>query len=257
MSEETAWFYGDRGNPIGPVSQAALAELARSGSVRADTLVWRSGLAEWVPFDQVRGDVLPETDKDVQRPGADLFCTACRKPVSSEQAIRLLGRVVCADCKPAFVQALREGAPLPGAAAFGTFGQRTAAKIIDNVILLGTFQGLIVQGFSLLVPDTRDITDLGFYLQLQLFTNLIPAIVAGAYSVFFLARYGATPGKMALGLRVVTATGARISAWRALARYFAEMLSAIVLYIGYISAAFDAEKRAWHDHICGTRVIQS
>lgn len=256
MSEETEWFYGDHGNPVGPVSQAALAELARSGSVRAETLVWRSGFTEWVPFDRVRGEVLPETAQTARAQPGDLFCTACRKPVSSEQAIRLLGRVVCANCKPAFIQALREGAPLPGAAVFGTFGQRAAAKIIDNVILLATLNTLIIYGFVWLFPNSPDPRDGGFLLQLVI-TSLIPAVIACAYSVFFLARYGATPGKMALGLRVVTATGARLSAWRALARYFAEMLSEIVLYIGYILAAFDAEKRTLHDHICGTRVIQS
>ncbi|HET6371045.1 MAG TPA: RDD family protein, partial [Nitrospiria bacterium] len=39
-------------------------------------------------------------------------------------------------------------------------------------------------------------------------------------------------------------------------RYFAEILSGIILCIGYIMAAFDDEKRALHDRICGTRVIK-
>ena len=42
---------------------------------------------------------------------------------------------------------------------------------------------------------------------------------------------------------------------RAVGRYFAQWLSAFILYIGYIIAGFDSEKRALHDHICDTRVI--
>ena len=41
---------------------------------------------------------------------------------------------------------------------------------------------------------------------------------------------------------------------RAIGRHFSEWLSSI-LFIGYIMAAFDEEKRALHDRICGTRVV--
>ena len=74
--------------------------------------------------------------------------------------------------------------------------------------------------------------------------------------MFFLGKFGATPGKMACKLKVVRPDGERISYARALGRHFAEMLSGIILYIGYIMAAFDEEKRTLHDRICDTRVIK-
>jgi uncharacterized RDD family membrane protein YckC len=86
---------------------------------------------------------------------------------------------------------------------------------------------------------------------------LIGIALGAAYDVYFLSAHGATPGKMALGLRVIRADGGPISPMLALARHFAEWLSAIILLIGYIMAAFDPEKRALHDRICGTRVIYS
>lgn len=43
----------------------------------------------------------------------------------------------------------------------------------------------------------------------------------------------------------------------ALGRYFAEIVSAMPLNIGYIMAAFDDEKRSLHDHLCTTRVIKT
>jgi uncharacterized RDD family membrane protein YckC len=75
------------------------------------------------------------------------------------------------------------------------------------------------------------------------------------YQIFFLGKYGATLGKMACGLRVITAEGGKISYARATGRVFAEMLSGMICYIGYIMVGFDVQKRALHDHICNTRVI--
>jgi uncharacterized RDD family membrane protein YckC len=75
------------------------------------------------------------------------------------------------------------------------------------------------------------------------------------YQIFFLGKYGATPGKMACKLKVVTAEGTPITYGRATGRFFAEKLSGLTCTIGYIIAAFDDQKRTLHDHICGTRVV--
>jgi len=88
-------------------------------------------------------------------------------------------------------------------------------------------------------------------------STLIGLAIGVAYEVYFLSAHGATPGKMALGLKVIRADGGPISPMLALARYFASWVSAVILLIGYIMAAFDPEKRALHDRICETRVIHS
>ena len=61
---------------------------------------------------------------------------------------------------------------------------------------------------------------------------------------------------MACGLRVIVSDGSKVSYWRAFGRYWAKILSGLILAIGYIMAGFDSEKRALHDHICNTRVIR-
>jgi uncharacterized RDD family membrane protein YckC len=73
----------------------------------------------------------------------------------------------------------------------------------------------------------------------------------------FISRLGATPGKLVPGLRVVRPDGGKFSLGRAIGRYFAKMLSAIILGIAYIMAAFDKEKRGLHDIIADTRVIKA
>jgi uncharacterized RDD family membrane protein YckC len=88
-------------------------------------------------------------------------------------------------------------------------------------------------------------------------STLIGLAIGAAYEVYFLSAHGATPGKMALGLRVIRADGGPISPMLALGRHFAMWISAFILMIGYIMAGLDPEKRALHDRICETRVIYS
>ena len=48
------WHYVEQGTQIGPISDQQLAELNRTGKINADTLVWREGMADWLPFHQIK-----------------------------------------------------------------------------------------------------------------------------------------------------------------------------------------------------------
>jgi uncharacterized RDD family membrane protein YckC len=77
------------------------------------------------------------------------------------------------------------------------------------------------------------------------------------YNWYFISRHAATPGKMALGLKIVRPNGVPLTDGRIIGRFFAEWISGIVLYIGYIMAGLDDQKQALHDRICDTRVIKA
>jgi hypothetical protein len=47
MSTSTHWFYYEQGRGFGPVDEAEIRGLLRSGAIAADTLVWRDGLNDW------------------------------------------------------------------------------------------------------------------------------------------------------------------------------------------------------------------
>lgn len=68
--------------------------------------------------------------------------------------------------------------------------------------------------------------------------------------------YQATLGKMALGLKVTDTSGNRLSFAHASGRYFAKILSGLILFIGYIMAGFTERKQALHDMIAGTLVLK-
>lgn len=137
--------------------------------------------------------------------------------------------------------------PITAATAFESsrvyagFWVRVFAYMIDSTILSAS-----VFVASLLLPA------LDMY-SLQLF-----AIITGiAYQVyFFTGKWQATPGKRMLGMYVIDANhGGPITALKAVARYFATILSSFLLGIGLIMVAFTREKTALHDLICSTRVL--
>ncbi|MDQ6741431.1 MAG: RDD family protein [Candidatus Dormibacteraeota bacterium] len=65
-----------------------------------------------------------------------------------------------------------------------------------------------------------------------------------------------TVGKRMTGLMVTDLAGRRLGFWRASARYFAKILSALPILIGYLLAAFTPQKQALHDMIAGTLVVR-
>jgi uncharacterized RDD family membrane protein YckC len=86
---------------------------------------------------------------------------------------------------------------------------------------------------------------------------MVQFAVAACYEGFFVAKLAATPGKMVIGAKVVCADGSAVSLGRAFGRYFAKILSGLILCIGFILVGLDSQKRGLHDMICDTRVIRS
>ena len=65
----------------------------------------------------------------------------------------------------------------------------------------------------------------------------------------------ATLGKKVLSIKVTDLAGNRITFGRATGRYFAKIVSAMILLIGYIMAGLTARKQALHDKIADTLVV--
>jgi uncharacterized RDD family membrane protein YckC len=154
---------------------------------------------------------------------------------------------------------MREGASVLGSVRYGGFWRRFWAIVIDSILL---WIALIPLRW-VLAPARVSATDVYrdgfghvFWATYWTWNTGIAYAVDFIYYVYFLSQKGATLGKMLMGVKVVTSTGGPISVGRAIGRYFAHILSGLILCIGYIMAAFDDEKRALHDHICNTRVIR-
>lgn len=48
------WYYEQNGNRIGPVDEATMLSLISNRVISIDTLVWTTGMANWVPLQQTQ-----------------------------------------------------------------------------------------------------------------------------------------------------------------------------------------------------------
>ena len=80
-----------------------------------------------------------------------------------------------------------------------------------------------------------------------------------AVTIILLWRFrGATPGKMLVKAKIVTADGlAQPSTGRLIGRFFAYFISIFPAFLGFLWIAFDKRKQGWHDKIAGTVVIRA
>jgi uncharacterized RDD family membrane protein YckC len=191
------------------------------------------------------------------------YCSECGRATAADELAQFGDRMICPYCKDLYVQKLREGVAPARTVSYGGFWIRFVAVLIDGIILsipIGILQFALLGSFMALPhfdPQTRPELLIGPLIGMIGMASMVSMGLGCAYESFFIYKYGATPGKMALGLKVVRPNGAPIDLGRAVGRYFAKMISAIILYIGYIMAGFDAEKKALHDMICDTRVIKT
>jgi uncharacterized RDD family membrane protein YckC len=186
-------------------------------------------------------------------------CSQCGRSFPQDQVIAYDDQMICAACKPMFVQRLKEGAALPAAMIYGGFWIRFLAKMIDGIILSIVQWAIMIPLSMLIMPSMMQSNEQfptpGFFIFIGVQILVGFALPLG-YGTFFLGRFGATLGKMACRLKVVTPEGDKITYMRAFGRFWAEVISYMILAIGYIMAAFDDEKRALHDRICSTRVVK-
>jgi uncharacterized RDD family membrane protein YckC len=145
------------------------------------------------------------------------------------------GAKFCGFCR----YQLRELAPGEGELAYAGFWIRFLASLIDGAILF-----VVNVVIASLIPDPV--------------TALFSQIILNAtYTIGFWVAQGATPGKMAVGVKVVMANGLPIEFGAACLRYFGYFVCALTFGIGYLMIAFTAEKRGLQDYIAGTVVIKS
>ncbi|HEY5704620.1 MAG TPA: DUF4339 domain-containing protein, partial [Terrimicrobiaceae bacterium] len=90
-----SWYYVKDNAQAGPIDEVALGELARSGTITSETLVWKQGMANWVPYSSV-GGLSAASIGNVKT----AQCAECGKPLPPDQLITVGGRTVCGTCKP-------------------------------------------------------------------------------------------------------------------------------------------------------------
>ncbi len=133
---------------------------------------------------------------------------------------------------------------------YAGFWIRFGAVLIDLVVIAIVFWVPL----TLIYGEEYWVGDRFYYGFWDLMFNYVLPFFA---TVWFWVRYFGTPGKMALRLRIVDAkTGRKLSLGQAVGRYFAYIVAAIPLFLGYIWVGIDKRKQGLHDKLAGTVVIR-
>lgn len=147
-----------------------------------------------------------------------------------------------------------------GYVQYGGFWRRVLACVIDSILLAIVLYPLLMvfTDFSSIniAMDPESLSASSHHegsfsaLLIQVFLPILATVLFWIYRA-------ATPGKMAMGLKIVDArTGEKISTGQAIGRYFAYFISALPFCLGYLWVAFDKRKQGWHDKLAGTVVIK-
>jgi uncharacterized RDD family membrane protein YckC len=154
-----------------------------------------------------------------------MFCPNCGR--KNDEAARF-----CQSCGSELTVPSRES----GAVSYAGFWKRFAALIIDSIVVSAATGILTAVSFGVA------------WFSIFLLPWVYEAILLSSEKQ-------ATVGKMVLGIIVTDMNGGRITFGRATGRHFAKWLSALILGVGFLMAAFTERKQALHDMIADTLVV--
>jgi len=233
-------WIGRDGERHGPYKEEDVRQWIRSGQVSRDDLAWYEGLADWQPLSVLFPDEVPANPPSFDSYGAS-SATATVFPQTTAAALE----------------------------DYAGFWKRVGAYILDSIILYlptlliqkmmgGTAAEETLKQAMLAAPGDADAMMAAYHVY---FSAMGPALVLGtvlAWLYFALCEsstWQATIGKLALGIRVTDMDGNRISLPRALGRWPAKYLSALIFCIGFLMVAWTRRKQGLHDLIASTLVL--
>ena len=247
------WFYAKDSQQHGPVTSAQLAELSRSGALGATDLAWREGMAEWLPFRQLAGGVFAEAGgTDPSLPIETAVCAHTGRVLPTAELIPYGEQWIDPAHKDAFLQRLMEG----GAQAesleqedivYVGFWWRVLGYIVDNLVISipGTVVMMVVifaiagSAFALSSGGGEANTEDADMVFGGIVLGYVAALTAyfaltAFYHTWMVAKYQGTVGKLAIGAKVITADGGRLTTGRAFCRWLCTgMLNPIIIQTGY------------------------
>jgi uncharacterized RDD family membrane protein YckC len=123
--------------------------------------------------------------------------------------------------------------------AYAGFGRRLLAVILDGIILSIPAAGL---AFAF------GIGSMGGSVARIALVILYDALLLALWN-------GQTIGKMAMGIRVITAGGAPIPVGMAFARAAMKVVAIVPLGLGFLWMFWDADRQTWYDKVAKTYVV--
>jgi uncharacterized RDD family membrane protein YckC len=228
-------WIGRSGERHGPYQEEQVREWLRSGQLSPDDLGWYEGLADWQPL-----SVLYSQDKPAPAPNP--YGPPPLQPQQQQASVAYFD--------------------------YAGFWQRFGAWVIDLIILmipsmiamylLGGMEAYrhLLEQLQSNADMTTVFRDYATATETASVTSLVFTYVY--YTIFEASKWQATPGKLALRLRVTDVHGHRLSLGRSAARNVVRLLTLIfglIPLICYLAIAWTQRKQGLHDLWAGTYVL--
>ncbi len=268
----TEWYYSDaQRQQQGPVGSEELASLHGRGLLAPDSLVWREGLAAWVPWREIMHEVVSGNTPTMQAasgdtPALDPFAApagtpsdnifavdessppAAPIPSAADDAFRPYAIAEASPYAPpqARVSGVDAGVVTGGRVVHAGLWKRFAASVIDSVVTTILSYALIIPLMLLSVGSMGAMGAMGADGDNPLAAGASVAMMLLIYPILFTvpsiyfgwmhsSSMQASLGKMAIGIKVVRGDGTRVSFWRAFLRsLFYVVFSAVTCGLGVL-----------------------
>lgn len=241
------WYYASNGAQAGPVGLDVLQGVAASGQLQPADLVWKDGMAEWTPaqnIPELAQYFAPAGDAggyDVQ--GGYQQGYQAQMGYANQGYAQQAGTVGYGSQQIGYYTPTQTF-------VYAGFWWRFLAWFLDALILQGVslVLGFIV-GFIMGAAGLADAAGLAGGLLGMVAAWLYEALQNSSPAM-------ATVGKRVCGITVTDMAGQRITFGRASGRHFGKILSGLILGIGYIMQAFTEKRQALHDQMAGCLVLK-
>jgi len=153
---------------------------------------------------------------------------------------------------------LRVSSGAAGDVVYAGFWRRFAARVIDHFIVYipVSILGFMVVGGVAAFSTSGGEPNPAATTSIIAIAYLLPNAANFLYfSLMHSSAWQASVGKLALGIKVTDSQGRRLDFGQAAIRWFAALLSYLTVYIGFIMAGFTDQKKALHDMLASTLVV--
>ncbi len=134
---------------------------------------------------------------------------------------------------------------------------RIVAFILDILVIISFGMLFVAAILALLLIDSSNSnpSDRAFLISAGIQGFYLVACVP-LYHVLLWSRRGQTGGKMAVRIKVQSRHGGPLSLGQSALRFSGYVVSVLPIFLGLVIALFDRERRAFHDILAGTVVVE-
>ncbi|HEU4662473.1 MAG TPA: RDD family protein, partial [Dokdonella sp.] len=244
--------------PRGPMPRVFVDDRIERGLWPTRLSVAEVGSSAWRPYTELSAPA-PAAPAEPPAPAFDDMALAARDTTRAHRPTSKAdyGHNLAAVATP--TAAAPQRLPVGGAIHAG-FWRRVTAALVDG-LLIGLAMGAVQVAVGIgALGGVVSAGDPSAALSTMIGSMLLFFAIAFVgqwlyFALFECSAMQATPGKRALGLKVVDEFGARIGFGRATGRYFGKIVSGAIFYVGFLMAGFTERKQALHDLMASTFVV--